>query len=251
MERWHTTICTKEASAFYTLGTTIKIQSSIDERTSSRTVRFLISPTTEDKQWSTGKIRHAFKTGSLQRQHSGHPYLTIRRAFHNREALLEIQKSGRRFRLALASPEASTYQLVPSDTGLPGTTGQLAVLKTRDIKLAATLLTVGFPLLRITGVDRAHEYTLSALPAPRAAAGIDAALLCATWRTDPAAMSFQLPFTQAMQGLSNREKIKAEVLLAIDTILLHKPRTTSHAAIRADAAPAAWDAAKAFFTKRP
>jgi len=251
MERWHTTICTKEASAFATLGATIKIQSSIDERTSSREVRFLISPTTEDKAWSTGKIRHAFKTGTLQRQHSGHPYLTMLRAYHNREALLEIQKSGRRLRLALASPEAGTYQLVPSDTGLPGTTGQLAVLKTRDIKLAAALLTVGFPILRITGAERAHEYTLSALPEPRAATGIDAAALCAAWHAAPAAMPFHLPFVQAMQALSNREKMKAEVHRAIDTILLHKPRTTSHAAIRADAAPAAWDAAKTFFTKIP
>lgn len=247
-EQWLSTLDTKEAAAFAALGATIKIISDLHERTSTRTVRFLISPTTADRKWQTGKIRLALKQNTLVRDTPAHPFVTILRAYQNRGSILEMQKQGSKFQLLPVTGSPGIHQYVASDSGLPGVTSTTAAVRTQDLKMAAALVTVGFPLLRITGDGSHHEYTLAAMPAPGTAPGIDAATLLADWRADASAMPFALPFVQAATGLLFHEQLRGEVARAIDTILLSKPRSTSHAAIRADAAPAAWDAVSKFFT---
>ncbi len=245
MEQWHISLDTKEAAAFAALGCTIKIVSSAHQRTSTREVRFHISPTTTPPQWHVGKIRKAVRDKSLFTIHPSHPYLTIQRAFHARECILDMQNQGKKFALLPVSGAPGIWQLHRGDTGLPGTRPGDAVVRTQDLKMAAALVTVGFPLLTITGGGRQHEYTRAAYQVP--ATAFDAARLIADWRADASAMPFELPFVQAATGLLFREQLRTAVSQAIDTILISKPRTTSHAAIRADAAPQAWDKVAAFF----
>jgi hypothetical protein len=257
MEKWLTTLDTKEAAAFAALGATVKIISSIHQRTSTRSVRFFIAPLTEDKKWQIGKIRKGLKDGTLLRSHPGHPLLTILRAYQNRDCLIDLIKTGRHYRMVEVPGAPGIHQLVPGDTGLPGLTGTAAAVKTQDIKVAAALITCGFPLLRITGSAATHEFTLAAFQSPsslltsHSALGtspLDAAQLIADWRIDPCPLPFEHPFLQAAHGLSIRELLLREVNKSIDSILISKPRSTSHAVIRADAAPDAWDAAKRFFS---
>ena len=111
--------------------------------------------------------------------------------------------------------------------------------------MAAALVTAGFPLLTITGGGKDHSYTHAAFQVP--AAPVDAATLVQQWRADASSMPFTLPFVQAATALLFREQIRREISKSIDTILISKPRTTSHAAIRADAAPQAWDQVAHFF----
>jgi hypothetical protein len=245
MEQWHISLDTKEAAAFAALGATVKIVSSTHQRTSTREVRFHISPHTEPEAWNVGQIRKSVRDKSLFTAAPAHPYLTIHRAFHARECILDMQNKGARFRLLPVPGAAGIFQHAPSDTGLPGTRPGDAVVRTRDLKMAAALTTCGFPLLTITGSGRQHEYTLAAYQIP--ASAISAVQLLSDWSADASAMPFALPFVQAATGLLFREQLRTEVSRAIDTVLISKPRTTSHAAIRADAAPRAWDKVANFF----
>lgn len=244
-EHWHMSTDTAEAAAFAALGATIKIVANLHERTSTREVRLFISPHTTGNVWKVGKIRQSMKAGTLTRSEPSHPWLTCRRALANREAMLDIQKQGKRYTLLPVPGTDGIFQYMPSDTGLPGIKGHAAAVRTTDLKMAAALATAGFPLLAIEGSGAHHTYTVAAFQVPPAP--IDAAQLVSQWREDASAMPFALPFVQAATALLFREQLRREISVAIDTILIHKPRTTSHAAIRADSAPQAWDKVAQFF----
>lgn len=244
-EQWHMSTDTAEAAAFAALGATIKIVANLHQRTSTREVRLFISPHTTGNAWRIGKIRSAMKHGTLVRAEPSHPYLTCRRALANREAILDIQNKGSRYHLLPVPHTSGIHQYMPCPDGLPGIRPGTTVVRTTDLKIAAALATAGFPLLAIDGSAREHTYTLAAFQIP--AAPVDAATLVSQWRADASTMPFTLPFVQAATALLFRQQLRLQISKSIDTILIHKPRTTSHAAIRADAAPQAWDQIAHFF----
>lgn len=252
MEQWFTTLDTNEAAAFALLQATIRLQGTIEERTGNVTVRFFISTVSEDKRFHLPRIRKDYRRGLIQKNKPGHPLCTAFRSFINRDALIAIAKDGARFRLVPVPGAPGVHQMVSSDTGLPGiTAGNAAVVKTADLKISAALLTAGFPLLRLDGPPGSHTYTHAAFPSPSSTdntAFTSAADLIQSWRTDASAMPFDLPFTQAATALLFHQQIRAEVKNIIHTVLLSKPRTKMHAALRQDAAPAAWDQVTRFFT---
>lgn len=248
MERWLTTLDTKEAAAFATLGATVQIQSSILQRTSTREVRFLVSHTTADGLYQIGKLRLALQDRSLPRASPAHPLLTILRAYMNREATLDIQHKGSRYRLSSVAGAPGVHQYTASDSGLPGLAGVPAIVRTQDLKISAALATAGFPLLHLTGSAGRHEYSHAAFPAPGTPPGLPhAAALIQTWRENPESLPAALPFVLAMRGLTIREQLRTEVSKAIDTILISKAGSAAHAVIRSDANDKAWDKARAFF----
>ena len=244
-EQWHMSTDTAEAAAFAALRATIKIVANLHQRTATREVRLFISPQTEGGIWRVGKIRQAMKTGALVRSEPAHPYLTARRAMANREAILDIQNKGKRFVLLPVPGTSGIHQFMPGDSGLPGVkSASAAIVRSTDIKMAAALVTTGFPLLAIDGSAPHHIYSLAAFQTP--ATPLDGATLVSQWRADASAMPFDLPFVQAATALLFREQLRREISAAIDTVLITKNPIT-HAAVRADAAPQAWDKVARFF----
>ncbi len=250
MEKWLTTICTQEAAAMGALGARIKIHSSIYQRTSARQVRFMVSTQSADRKWQFGKIRLMANDGSLQKKDPSHPYLCIRRSYANRDARIAMQKDGTFFRL-VRIPQTSIWQYTPSDTGLPGVQGATAIVRTQDAILSDALSTAGYPILRITGSGRHHEYTHAAILPPQPgieASPLTAADLIEQWRKDPDSVPFTTVFGQAARGLTIRDQLHREVSRAIDSVIVSKPGTKSHAIIRTDATGKAWDTAAKFFS---
>lgn len=242
METWHPTTCTKEAAALASLGATVKIWSSLYQKTGDRRVRFDVSDTAG--KWSVKKLRGLIRTGRL-RDDPTHPLYIAMLACHHRELLLGLLKNGLRLRLEAVPGAPAVFRLVPSDTGLPGTAGHTALATTMDLALAAALLTSGFPLLAVAGAAGGHVFTFPSHPLP-GGAPLDAATLIETWRTAPRSLDAALTFTIAVLALAALGQLHREVRKVIDTILIAKPRSTSHVVIRSDAAPAAWDKAKQF-----
>ena len=248
MHAWTSTLDTKEAAAWATLGGTVKIESTLAERTSIREVRFHLGE--HGGPYQLGKLRAALRDGSLQRTDPAHPLLTILRAFANRERLLALLKDGARLRLVAVPGAAGIWQYAPGEHGLPGVAGNAAIVKTTDLKIVAALATCGMPLLHLEPGAGGHRFACAAHAAhaaPAAAMPWDGAQLVAAWRRSPDEVPWQLPFAQAMRGLVLREQLLAEVRRSVDSVLLHKPGTRSHAIIRADAAPRAWDRTARFF----
>lgn len=243
---WHNHTDTNSAAAFATLGATVQIQTALIQRTSTRNVRFLISTKSADGLYNIGKLRKAIRDKTLPTTLPAHPVCTILRAYMNREARLDIQKRGTFYRLVAVANSPGVHQYVPSETGLPGVTGQPAIVRTQDAILSDALATAGHPLLRLTGSGDHHEYTHAA--AALGSMTPTAHLLIEAWRADPINYPLTTPFGIAAQGLRVRAQLLNAVKDSIDSIIISKPRTTAHAIIRADATNEAWDKARTFLT---
>lgn len=247
MERWHSTADTREAAAFASLGTEIRIQSSLFERTSQVDVRFLIAPASACGKWNTGKIRKALRARTLQRDEPAHPLLLFLRAYQNRARRLENLKDGKHFRPITVPGAPGTWQLEPTPDGLPGFTAGAAVVRTADLKLSAALDTTGFHCLTIRGNRGAEEFFHAAFLPEVPAPFNDASHLVTEWRRDTQALPWELPFTRAMHALTVLQNLHEQVKKSIHSVILTKSSTT-HALVRADADSKAWDKAKIFLT---
>lgn len=245
MERWHTTIDTKEAASFAALGIEVRIQSSIFERTSSGEVRFLISPASACGSINTGKLRKSLRDGTLISLQPGHPLLTIRRAYQNRTSRLATLRDGASFTPVQVPHSGGVWQLVPSADGLPGLTPGIAAVRSTDLKLSVALETAGFPCIQIRGSRGQEEFTHAAFLPGAPAPFHDATHLVSEWRRDPQALPWELVFTRAMHGLHILQRLHEEVKAAIHNVIITKTPKT-HAILRADSAPQAWDKARIF-----
>jgi len=241
MERWATTIDSKEAAAFARLGCTVKIVSQVVERTGKRVVRFLISTVTEDGE-KIGRLRRSLTDGTLPVLH---PLHVMWLAFTCRLRLLELQEGGKFCRLApVRGAPGVLWCYEPSTEGLAGISGAAAVVRTQDLDVVAALAVVGFPLLEIRGTPGNREYLVAAFGGQ---GGVDVAQAISDWRQRPGDMPAGAPLTIALRVLRDLQTCKRMARESIDTVVLSKPRTTRHAVVRSDAAPAAWDEVKRFF----
>lgn len=246
-QSWHTTTDTHTAAASASLGAEVRIESALHSRTSTREVRFLIAPQTQDRAYTMGKIFKSVRDQSLLQRNPGHDYLTFLRAYLCRQNILDMSHKGSRWRLVPVTGAPGIHQLMPGNEGLPGIPAGASIVRTEDLKMAAALVLAGFPILRITGSAGSYEWTHAAFHGPQHI-GLNAAQLISEWRRDTQALPWELPFTKAAHALTVLEKLQHEVRRAKDTIILSKPRTTAHATIHQDASKSAWDKASRFFS---
>jgi hypothetical protein len=241
MERWTTTIDSKEAAAFARLGCTVKIVSQVIERTGKRVVRFHVSTMTEAGE-KVGALRRALHAGELKVLH---PLYVMWVAFTCRTRILDLQEAGRFCELReVPGAAGQLWCYVAGQTGLPGVKGAAGVVMTRDVDVVAALGVVGFRLLEIRGTKGDREYLVDAFGGQ---AGVDVARVIDDWRKRPGEMLESAPVTMALRVLRDLQTVKRMARESIDQIVMSKPRTTKHAVVRMDAGKEAWDGVKRFF----
>lgn len=245
MERWITTRDTKLAAAFGTCGMPLRIKNTYDEQTGSEIVRFQIGQTNVEGTMQTGKIRACVKNGSMEANQPGHPFLTILRAYRNRELILDCANKGTPIALQRVAG-SKVFQYVPGDTGLPGVPRGAAVMRTGDLKMVAAAACVGCRLLKIEGDNGNRIYHVEAI-AQVDGSPVNAAELVTQWRADMSTIPWSHPFAQAARGLYNRERLLDAVRACSRSILIRKKDRAKSAVIDEHATEEAWDQVASFF----
>jgi hypothetical protein len=245
MEQWITTVDTKLAAAFGTLGMPIRVRNTFDELTGTEIVRFQVGVVNVEGNMETRRLRSCLKNGSLEAKEPAHPFLTILRAYRNRDMVLDCANKGTRIRLA-PIPGTRLFQYLPGDSGLPGIAPGSAVIRTGDLKMVAALGIVGLGLLRIEGANGNRLYHVQA-QAIVEGQPVDAAHLLRSWREDMESIPWSHPFAQAARGLYNRERLLDAVRRSSRTILIRKKKTIRSAVIAEEATEEAWDEVADFF----
>jgi hypothetical protein len=241
MERWTTTIDSREAAALARLGCTVKVFSQVHEVAGKRVVRFQVSTMTEDGE-KVGKLRKDLKEGVLPVLH---PMYVMWLAFTCRKRVLDLQEAGVFCRLLpVRGAEGRLWCYGPATEGLRGVKGAAGVVRTKDVDVVAALGVVGCELLEIRGPAGNREYAVEAFGGMK---GMDVARELELWRKRPEEMVAGHPLTIALRVLRDLQQIKRMARESIDTVVLSKHRTTRHAVVRSDAAPEAWDEVKRFF----
>lgn len=249
IEQWTTTRDTRVAAALGTLGVPTRIKRTLIERKGEQTTRFYLALRGIDERVRcTQTLLAQWKRGALESNQPAHPFLTVLRAFANRNMLLDCANKGEFVRLVRV-PGTEVWQYVRGNEGLPGIAGHKEVIKTGDLKLAAALGVVGLPVLRIEGVHGSRQYFLPRYGPARTGGlpPVDGHALRGAWTADKESVPWEDPFAQAARGLHNRERFLDAVNKEVELVLLQKPRSVKSAGVRADAAPAAWDKMKKFF----
>jgi hypothetical protein len=245
MEQWITTVDTKLAAAFGTLGMPIRVRNTFDELSGNEIVRFQVGLQNVEGTMQTKHLRACLKNGSIEAKQPAHPFLTILRAYKNRDMVLDCANKGTRIRLAPV-PGTRLFQYLPGDSGLPGITPGIAVIRTGDLKMVAALGIVGLGLLRIEGDNGSRIYTVQAQAIVQGQP-VDAADLLRAWRADMESIPWEHPFAQAARGLYNRERLLDAVRRSSRSILIRKKKTIRSAVIAENATEAAWDEVADFF----
>ena len=249
MEQWTSTLDKRVAAALSALGVIVKLNTTFRERTGVEKTRFHLSLVSTDKRIRTRILLEDFKRGKLEAREPAHPFLTILRAYENARRILECAEKGTRIRLQQIG-ETGVWQYVDGTEGLPGNAGNVAVLRTGDLKCVAALATVGLPVLWIEGSKDKFTFYVSRFGPPRAGLPpVDGYALRAAWCDNPKAMPWSDPFVQAAHGLRAREMMDFEVENDPALILVEKPRSTRSALMHPDASNGAWDLMKLRFDK--
>lgn len=250
MEQRTITRDTRIAAALGTLGIPIQIFKSLDAASGRQVYHFSLALRSACGRHDTRSLKRSIGSGSLEDRFPAHEALTCLRAMQNRTRVLDFQNQGKLIRLAPV-PRTRLFQYLPGDTGLPGTGGQKEILETRDLKMVCALAIVGVPLLSIAGAHGDFTYTLPrhGLRHPESPQEhpADALVLMPAWRASRETMPEDCPFSQAMWGLVNRERLTNALHAEIQSIILRKPRSMKSAIVREDAADAAFDRVKEHF----
>jgi hypothetical protein len=245
MEQWTHTTDTKLAAAFGTLGMPVRVKNTYDEMSGTEIVRFQIGVVNVDGNANTNRIRACLKSGSLEEKQPAHPFLTILRAYRNRELILDCANKGERIHLVQV-PHTRLFQYVKGDSGLPGIKPGDTVLRTGDLKMVAALGIVGCGLLKIEGSQGNRIYHVKAL-AMCEGQPVDGAALLQAWRSDMASIPWEHPFAQAARGLYNRERLLDAVNKCGRMVMIRKKKTARTAIIAEHAKEEAWDEVAEFF----
>lgn len=239
---------TRLAAALGTLGVPIEIRKTRDANTGKVLYMFHLGLRSVCGRHDTRRLKTRIANGMLEAHDPAHEALTALRAMLNRERLLDFQNKGVKLRLA-AVPNTQLWQYVLGDAGLPGRAGAKELIETGDMKLVCALALVGVPLLAMDGDRGSHRYFLARHGHPRSDGQppTDALVLMHAWRHCREAMPPDCPFSQAMWGLTNRERLVNALRAEIESILLRKPRSQKSAIVRADASDTAFDRVKEHF----
>ena len=210
MEQWTFTESLEEAAAFGTLGMPIRVMRTFCARRERERCKFGLGLINLEGTEKTKKLQRQIRNGDLLARDPAHPYLTIQRAFNNREKLLAYLHRG--IGIALhpedRAPHLHTYRHTPGEATLPGIKKGDILIRTGDIKLAAALGVIGCRLLAIEGSHGQHKFSIDPRGCTLPGHGpIDAPALMHAWRNDPESIPWAHPFAQAMRGLYNRERM--------------------------------------------
>lgn len=246
MEQWTSTKDTREAAACGTLGITGKIESTLVEKTADQSTRIHLQLQSLDGKWRTKGLLRDWRSGKMAQEEPAHPFVTIQRGFENRLCLLDFQNKGVPLRL-MEIGSTGIYQYVrEGGEGLPGTAGEVALVKTGDLKLVAALGLLGFRLLKLEGERGSFRYWLPQFGPVRrdGQRPHDAAALMQAWRKDPESIPFEEVFAQGMRGLHNRERYLDAINKAVPLVLMMRPRSTRSALVSSHATDKAFDQVK-------
>jgi hypothetical protein len=243
MEQWSTTLDTRTAAAFGTLGMPVRVKNTLDEKSGKEVVRFQIGLMNMEGTMRTNRLRACLKNGSLEAAQPSHPLLTIHRAYRNRELLLAFQKTGQKIELVPVRGAPGIFEYVVGDRGLPGVERGQAYLKTGDLKMVSALGIMGCRLLAMEGSGNNHLYKVAAIND----AGVSGVQLMMDWRASMESIPWEQPFAQAARGLYNRERLLDAVRDCQRMILLRHGKGIRSALIDEQASDKAWDQVSAFF----
>lgn len=248
IEQWTSTTDVRMAAGLGTLGVEIQLRRTIDTKRGADVTRFFLALKSACGRHDTRTLKLWTENGYLERKHPEHELLTTIRGMMNRERVLDLQNKGIFMELRRVKG-TEIWQYVRGERGLPGVAGQLAVIKTRDLKTVAALGLMGMRLLRIAGGDRDHEYTVEAFGPERADGKprADGAALMTAWHAAPEKMPEDCVYAQGAWGLKNRERLVGAMKAELGNILLRKPRSVMAALVREDATDAALERVEEFF----
>lgn len=251
MEQWTFTSDTALAAAFGTLGMPLRVLRDFISGHSAQTVRFGIGLLSTDGGHKTKKLTSDLKSGKLAVSSPDHPLLVMLAAFRNREKLLDCANRGAGIRLERENGSL-IHSYRPGDSGLPGVPLGAAIIRTGDIKLAATLATLGCRLLAIEGERNRRLFSLDAnAPALPDGRPVNAPGLMLDWRAAPESVPWEHPFAQAMRGFHNRERLLDCINRSAIKVSLIHPSGGRFAVVTADSAGnlpgKAMDAVRNFF----
>lgn len=246
-EFWTSTVDTSEAAAFGTLKVPCRLHTTFVEAEGKMVTRFHMALQSVDKVYDTRKLRARWKSGKLEASEPAHPLLTILRGMMNRNAILDIQKTGSFYHLVQV-PHTDVWVYARGREGLPGVRGRGEVIQVSDLKAAAALGTVGLRVLAIEGSGYHHLYHLPRYgPVPMGGGPpVDGVALLTAWNAEQESIPWENPFAQAMRGLCIRTQFLDAIRENVPSILITKPRSRFKSAlVRMDATPTAMDKVKA------
>lgn len=224
MEQWAHTTDTNMAAAFGTLGMPIKVMKGMMEKEGIVRAQFGIGLRNVEGTYKTKRIQSAARAQKLT---LSHPYNVIIGAFRIRERFLDLANKGTPLRY-VKEDGCDLWKYLPGDSGIPGVKRGQTVIRTGDIKLAASLARVGLPLLSLEGERNRRVFTLQA-----ERHGINGTELMLAWRADPESIPWENYFAQCMRGFHNRERLLDTInRAAIKVTLLGT--NTRHAIVTAD-----------------
>lgn len=239
---WSATRDTKEAAALATLGATVRIDRAVDAKSGREFATFYLGAKTEEGAGQISRLRRMYRERELVQKNPDHPLLWCLVAMRNRERLLDLANKGEFFRPARL--KGGQYLLRPSDAGLPGMAGKAAVVKVTELEMAATLITLGVPLLSITGPHGERAFYVE----PGCEAEADVHGLILGFRNGVlAAQEPEHPMLYCMLSLYNRAKLVRALREEVQMVVVSKPNSQKSALIRADASDPAWDRVQRHF----
>ena len=240
---------TKEAAALATLGIPIRIDKAIDSKTGREFYTFYLCAKTEEGAMLTSRLRRMYREKQLEAQTPGHPLLWCLVALRNRERLLDLANKGRF--VSLVKMKGGQCLLQDSDQGLPGLAGKAVLTKITEMEMAVSLITIGIPLLSISGPQGQRVFYFENYSKPGATGPLSIpnvhALLINYRQGLLAASDPEHPLLYCMLSLYNRAAIVKAMREQVQMVILQKPRSPKSALVRADASDAAWERAEKHF----
>jgi hypothetical protein len=245
-QEWIPTRDRRLAAACGTLGMVVRLSKMVVAASGVRQTRFLLGKKSVCGRHDAQSLLHHWKTGRLVSMKPTHDFVAVMTGMLNRDMLLDCMNKGAR--LALREAHGGRFFVyVAGDMGLPGVRPGQAVIETGDLKMAAALATVGFPLLKLEGGPGRWRFFLPAgLPAAAGRPPVDGVALLRAWRESPQALDGESPFALAAWGMHNRERLLDAEKAEVDLVLLRKPASVKSALLRDDATGKAWDKAVDF-----
>ena len=225
------------AAALSVLGIEIKIDSSVDRISGKAWKTILIGmdsvdyqaigakPDTEDEtplpSHNTKLILGLLRNGELQKQDPTHPALDVLRACIAADSLREWIRSGEDHSLVKVAG-CDRWKLIKSPIP-PALKTAPALFGTRDLKMAAALTCLGFPILRLEGTAPSVLFCFGQGMAQPPGLASDLAQAVRTRRLQEETPEH--PLLWMLQGLINRDAIGDMMTKRAPLILIRAPNT--------------------------
>ena len=257
MQSWSRTTNLNKAAALATLGIPVQVDKTVDLKTGKGWHTILLgsesttvladhlksqdAPAAPDH--NTKLLLGLLANGKLDKADPHHPLLDMLRACAAQEVLTDWLKTGRPYHLeAITGSKAERWALAPGSE--PETTRSITqVIRTADIKLAASLTVLGCPIVRLDSTPQGMKfvfpflgYPLKTQPAIRIPDLINAYRQNTLPEESP-----EHPLLWMMQCLMNRHALKEFMQQQREVILIRAPGTGRASLVHRDSTPQCLD----------